>query len=745
MGLADPPALHLAGGRGKPRRPQPPVQSPGAPPLRSVSSAHEPGKMALPPLLLFCLRASALSLISMNKICDDNLQGLPLGEGSSSRLGDADIVEPDSSSVSAATLAIPASPEPLRSGRFDPQVATLATLFAIQVAARPDAVALSCGTSRLTYAELDARAERLADRLVACDVGPGSIVGLCLLRSIDLVVALLAVLKSGAAYLPLDPAYPAERLAYMVEDADAALVIAAPESVDWLGPDRRRLDPSLDQATAGEPTAPSRRAALPGDLAYIIYTSGSTGRPKGVAIEHAAVVRLFGATQAWFTFQPSDVWSLFHSVSFDFSVWEIWGALLYGGRLVIVTESATRDPGAFLRLLAEEKVTVLNQTPSAFAALDRADGDRAGRDPLALRLVIFGGEALDPRRLTGWYRRRGEQALLVNMYGITETTVHVSYRPLSPADTSLAGSPIGCAIPDLEIRLLDGETMQPVAPGDVGEIFVGGAGLARGYLNRPDLTQARFVPDPLNSGARLYRSGDLARQTAPGAYEHLGRADQQIKIRGFRVELAEIEAALLSHAGLREAAVLLRADPAGHDRLVGYVVCDPAEPPGQADLKAHLARSLPDHMVPAAFVYLASLPLTVNGKLDRAALPLPGRARPESVAVYCMPRDGLERRIAEVVAEVLRIDAVGIDDNFFDLGGDSLLMVEMHRRLRDEDAPDLKLIDLYRHPNIRALAGLLTTDRPRQLSGLAKAQARGARFRARPDPRPRIQPGVHHE
>jgi non-ribosomal peptide synthetase component F len=279
--------------------------------------------------------------------------------------------------------------------------ATLVDLFAAQVAARPRAVALSFGATHLSYADLDARAEKLAGQLTMLGAGPGAMVGLCLPRSLDLIVALVAILKSGAGYLPLDPAYPGERLAFMVEDANALLIIAS-EHADWLPPGRQRIDPHQAEGSKATPS-PTQRAAAANDLAYVIYTSGSTGKPKGVAIEHAAVTRLFSATDGWFGFRPSDVWTLFHSVSFDFSVWEIWGALLHGGRLVIVPESTTRDPAAFLRLLADEGVTVLNQTPSAFAALDRADHDRGGRDQLSLRLVIFGGEALDPRRLAGWY------------------------------------------------------------------------------------------------------------------------------------------------------------------------------------------------------------------------------------------------------------------------------------------------------------------------------------------------------
>lgn len=607
--------------------------------------------------------------------------------------------------------------------------ATLIDLFAAQVAAQPRAVALSLGSTHLSYAELDERAETLAERLAALGAGPGAIVGLCLPRSLDLIVALVAILKSGAAYLPLDPVYPGERLAFMVEDAGASIIIAS-DHADWLPPGRQRLDPHQPGEAEASKSPRARRAAAASDLAYVIYTSGSTGKPKGVAIEHAAVTRLFSATEGWFGFRSSDVWTLFHSVSFDFSVWEIWGALLHGGRLVIVPESTTRDPAAFLRLLADEGVTVLNQTPSAFAALDRADQDRGGRDRLILRLVIFGGEALDPRRLAGWYQRRGEHAHLVNMYGITETTVHVTYRPLTQAETQQPSSLIGRPIPDLKLLLLDGETMRPVPRGEIGEIFVAGAGLARGYLNRPELNAARFVPHPDEPGARLYRSGDLARQVDDDDYEYLGRADQQVKIRGFRVELGEIETALMAHPGVRQAAVLLRSDD-GNERLVGYLVADGAERPSLTALKAHLGGTLPEHMVPAAFVFVPDIPLTVNGKLDRAALPAPGRARPETAAPYTAPRTTQERRFADAVADVFQIDIVGIDDNFFDLGGNSLLVAELHRRLV-RDLPWFALVDLYRYPNVRALAGHLTPQKPGALGSLAAARERGLRSRGLP-------------
>ena len=599
---------------------------------------------------------------------------------------------------------------------------TLPNLFARAVASWPDRVALTQGEAWMSYRELDARAEALAGRLSDAGIGAGDIVGLCLPRSPELIVALIAILKAGAAYLPLDPAYPAERLAFMVTDADAALVIGTTATMSFLAPERKRIALDRLDGSPEDETTP-RREATPSDLAYVIYTSGSTGQPKGVAIEHRAVARLFSSTRHWFRFGPDDVWTLFHSVSFDFSVWEIFGALLHGGRLVIVPEQTTRDPAAFLRLLHDQGVTVLNQTPSAFHALDRADHDRNADDALCLRLVIFGGEALDPRRLAGWYLRRGEHAQLVNMYGITETTVHVTYRPMHPCDCLAGGSPIGEPIPDLEILLRDPETLLPVADGETGELIVAGAGLAREYLNRPDLTAARFIRDPACPEVRLYRSGDLARKLPDGGYEHLGRADRQIKIRGFRVECGEIEAALIRHDGIRQAAVTL--DPGEVEaRLVAYVVTEAGRPPKLSAMRRHLARSLPTHMVPDRFVQVPHLPLTINGKLDLAALRAQEAILPQQA--FLAPRDEGERALAATIAAVLRVERLGLDDNFFDLGGNSLAMVELHRRL-SAGAPSLALTDLYRYPNLRALSGRLKAAAPLPSAALAAAFARGAR------------------
>ncbi|WP_122826868.1 non-ribosomal peptide synthetase, partial [Burkholderia pseudomallei] len=419
-------------------------------------------------------------------------------------------------------------------------------LFEAQVDRKPEAIALTFDGQRLSYAELNARANRLAHYLQARGVGPDRLVALCAERGIEMVVGLLAILKAGGAYVPLDPAYASDRLRGIVEDSQPALVLADAVGRAALG----ELDgalPVIDLETDAlrwremPATNPEVASQHVHHLAYVIYTSGSTGRPKGVMVEHAQVVRLFGATQAWFGFDERDVWTLFHSYGFDFSVWELWGALLHGGRLVIVPTEVTRTPSAFFALLCAEGVTVLNQTPSAFQALMSAQEEReeaAGNIERAnvvahrLRYVIFGGEALEPRTLASWYARHGERTQLVNMYGITETTVHVTYCALRAEDAMrLGASPIGVRIPDLQLYVLD-DRREPVPMGVTGELYVGGAGVARGYLNRPELTRERFIDDPFVAGGRLYKTGDLARWRTDGKLEYLGRNDFQVKIRG---------------------------------------------------------------------------------------------------------------------------------------------------------------------------------------------------------------------
>ncbi len=593
---------------------------------------------------------------------------------------------------------------------------TLQQRFEEQARQRPQAVALILDEQRLSYGELNARANRLAHCLIARGVGADVPVGLALERSLDMLVGLLAILKAGGAYLPLDPAAPEERLAHILDDSGVRLLLTQGHLLERLprqaGVEVLAIDGLVLDGYAESDPLPTLSAD---NLAYVIYTSGSTGKPKGTLLTHRNALRLFSATEAWFGFDERDVWTLFHSYAFDFSVWEIFGALLYGGRLVIVPQWVSRSPEDFYRLLCREGVTVLNQTPSAFKQLMAVacSADMATQQP-ALRYVIFGGEALDLQSLRPWFQRFGDrQPQLVNMYGITETTVHVTYRPVSEAD--LEGglvSPIGGTIPDLSWYILDRD-LNPVPRGAVGELYIGRAGLARGYLRRPGLSATRFVPNPFPGGAgeRLYRTGDLARFQADGNIEYIGRIDHQVKVRGFRIELGEIEAALAGLAGVRDAVVLAH-DGVGGTQLVGYVVADSAEDTERLreSLRESLKRHLPDYMVPAHLMLLERMPLTVNGKLDRQALPQPDASL--SQQAYRAPGSELEQRIAAIWAEILGVERVGLDDNFFELGGHSLLATRVISRVRQEQQLDASLKALFERPVLEAFAQGLerTTD-----------------------------------
>jgi len=591
--------------------------------------------------------------------------------------------------------------------------------FEAQAAQTPAAIALSWDGGEMAYAELNAQANRLARHLRTLGVGPDQRVAVCAGRGPAMVVALLAVLKAGGAYVPLDPAYPRERLAHMLEDsAPVALVLDGclrqrfAEQPDGLPRVVLGEDPA---PWAGESAANLGRGETglsPASLAYVIYTSGSTGTPKGVMVEHANVTRLLAATQAWFRFGADDVWTLFHSYAFDFSVWEMWGALLYGGRLAIVPQAVARSPEEFYRLLCKEGVTVLNQTPSAFRQLIAAQA--ASTEAHRLRDVVFGGEKLETATLKPWYDQNpGAGTRLTNMYGITETTVHVTYRPLQPADAERGGSPIGVRIPDLRVYLLDA-CGRPVPVGVAGEIHVGGAGVARGYLNRPELTAERFLEDPFagEPGARMYKSGDLGRWLADGGIEFLGRNDSQVKIRGFRIELGEIEAALAAHPAVREAAVVVRGD-GGDPRLLAYYTGTEAR---AEDLRARLAETLPEYMLPAAFVFLDALPLTPNGKLDRKALPAP-EGGAFAAPAYEPPQGGVEEELARIVAESLNLERVGRNDHFFDLGGHSLLATRVMARMREAFGVELPVAAIFETPTIAGLALAVTQQQVLRLGG----------------------------
>lgn len=594
-----------------------------------------------------------------------------------------------------------------------PKTDSLTARFEQQAALRPDAIVVSVGSETvagqdtLTWRELSHRSNQLAWLLMERGVQPGERVGMYLERSCELLVTLLGILKAGAAYVPLDPDYPLERLEFLLQDSQVRCVVTRSSLAERLPggdnePQRVLLD--VDQAELlSMPTALPDVGAEPERPAYVIYTSGSTGRPKGCVVSHRNVIRLFTSTEAWFGFGPDDVWTLFHSIAFDFSVWELWGALLYGGRLVVVPWLTSRNPEAFHHLLRDEGVTVLNQTPSAFRQLMRVVGETPEVHCPALRYVIFGGEALEPTALLPWLERYGDQKpRLVNMYGITETTVHVTYRPITWDDAlSRRGSPIGVPIPDLRLYLLD-DRLEPTPDGVVGELFVGGEGVSLGYLRRPELTRERFLPDPFSArpGARMYRSGDLARRTEDGELEYLGRADQQLKIRGFRIEPGEIEAALLCCPGVLEA--LVAAHGSGADtRLAAWLVLGSPAPP-LTEIRKQLEDQLPDYMVPAYLVPMERIPLTVHGKVDRAALPDPtvGSEQPES---YVAPRTPDEQAMAEVWAEVLELERVGVRDSFFALGGDSIRSLSLIAKMRAKGL-EVTLAQLFESPTIEALA-----------------------------------------
>lgn len=551
----------------------------------------------------------------------------------------------------------------------------------------PDRIAVSePGGPSLTYGELDSRAELLAGKLRAHSMENGEFVGLCLERGVDLIVGILGILKAGGAYVPLDPDHPAARRELLLEDTGLRTVVgSAGTSSLFAGRDVHVVLVEEGGAAAADIAVADTRNAP----AYVIYTSGSSGVPKGVVVEHRNVVRLFTTTADHFGFGPDDVWTLFHSVGFDFSVWEIWGALLHGGRLVIVPQATVRAPELLVTLLEEERVTVLSQTPSAFRGLIAAEASRPDT-AFALRLVVFGGERLDVALLRPWIERHGDAAPeLINMYGITETTVHVTFRRMHAADLKQPEvSPIGTPLPDLRVRLVD-EEGHVVRAGTPGEIQVSGPGVTRGYLNRPELTAARFVDD---AGRRWYRSGDRAVQDADGELLYLGRADDQIKVRGYRIEPGEVEQCLTGHEGVSAVAVVPR-DYDGDVRLVAYVLPSPTvDTTGLVGRLAEHARTLlPSYLRPAVYRLLAELPLTPQGKTDRASLDTYLLDEPMASGPHEDGESGRtaadararEASVARIVERILERADISPDQDLFEAGATSLavarILVEVQR------------------------------------------------------------------
>ncbi|MET7990815.1 amino acid adenylation domain-containing protein [Amycolatopsis sp. NPDC005232] len=554
--------------------------------------------------------------------------------------------------------------------------------FADRVAAAPESIALAWEGGSLSYRELDTRATALAARLVAAGVGAEHLVGLCLDRSPEWVVSVLAVFKAGGAYVPLDPAYPADRLGYILSDSAARVIVTRGELRDRL-PSHGALVVDL-----AEPAPEALPVTLPAPdldrLAYVIYTSGSTGRPKGTLLDHRGLANLLAA-MTLFDFDERDAWALFHSVAFDYSVWEMWGPLTSGGTAVVVAVETAHHPEALWDLVRRHRITVLNQTPAVFSYM--AAGGAGRLADIGLRHILLSGERLEPAHLTDWAAAGDPRTRIANLYGITETSVLTTYREIT--DPS-GRQPLGDPLPGTEIRLLDFDGL-PVPVGSPGEICVGGPSVARGYLNRPSLTARRFVPHPERSGERLYRSGDLARYTSDGELEYIGRSDHQVKIRGYRIETGEIEAVLEDHPAVRKAVVLARPDRTGQHVLVAYVVGEPAAVDA-VTMRAHLRERLPDYMVPPLFLTLPELPLTPNGKVDRAALPDPD-AEPD--AEYLAPVTDTERWLATLIAGLLELPRLGRHDDVLALGGHSLLVARVALRVRDGFGVEIPLRELF--------------------------------------------------
>ncbi len=577
---------------------------------------------------------------------------------------------------------------------------TIHNLVAAKAREFPDRVALTAGSQHRTYDELVGNAERIARGLVARGVQPGELVALVLERGVAQVEAILGVIAAGAAYLPIAPANPAERIAFILADSETRWVIT-----DGEGPAGDATVLSIPELIAADHDVALPEVA-PDDLAYCIYTSGTTGRPKGALITHRNLVRLVRNDDFPFEVSAADVWTMFHSYSFDFSVWEIFGCLVHGGRLVVVADDVAADPQRFLDLLRRERVTVLNQTPTAFGRLTNlalADGER----PLdALRYVMFCGEALAPGKLSGWVRRL-PGLRLVNLYGITETTVLTTAHEVTRADIDGDVSNIGMPMPTNTTYLLDRHNPRRLLPvGAIGEIYIGGEGVATGYLKRPELNAERFVPDPFGGG-RMFRSGDLARYQPDGTLVYLGRGDFQIKLRGFRIEPGEIESSLRAHPDVADAVVLLHGGSEG--KLVAYLRCV-AGAPSPAALRAHLGARLPVYMVPAEFHLVERFPLTGNGKLDRRALGELGVQLSGGAARA--PETATGRLVAGVFAQLLGIAGPGADDSFFDLGGHSLLATKLVSELAAVTGVRLSLRDLFLRPQVQDLADHLDTLAP---------------------------------
>ncbi|HEV2707212.1 MAG TPA: amino acid adenylation domain-containing protein [Pyrinomonadaceae bacterium] len=586
-------------------------------------------------------------------------------------------------------------------------------LFEQQAAQRPEQTAVIAGTERLSYGELNARANRLARYLRARGVRSNVIVALCAERSIEMLVGVLGVLKAGGAYVPLDPAYPPGRLAFMLEDTAAPFLLTQQKfSATFRQTDAEVILLDADWPSVAEESDASPKVEVCAEsLAYVIYTSGSTGRPKGVLISHDALAHYIGSVTDEYRIAPDDRMLQFASLSFDISVEEIFSCLTRGATLVLRDEEATASPVSLLRLCGEQQVTVLN-LPTAYwhqlaAGLTSADWAYAE----SVRLVVIGSEKLQPERLAQWQAVVGEQVRLVDVYGPTEATVGSTMYDLNGVRGATGGGrkiSIGRPLRHAQAYILDAH-LQPVPIGVAGELHLGGHALSSGYLNHPELTAEMFIPHPFSAipGARLYKTGDLARFLPDGNIEFLGRLDKQVKVRGFRIEPGEIERALVQHERVREATVVVRSED-GDKRLVAYLVADGSDAPTTQELRQHLKESLPAYMLPSAFVFLDALPLTPGGKVDQRALPAPQSSSTELTESFVAPRTSLERTLAEIWADALKQKRVGVHENFFELGGDSILIIQIVARAQQAGI-NLSARQFFQYPTIAELAAVAGT------------------------------------
>ncbi|MCB4762296.1 MAG: amino acid adenylation domain-containing protein, partial [Sulfurovum sp.] len=582
-----------------------------------------------------------------------------------------------------------------------PKEKTIHQLFEAQVKLNPENVAVVYEDEELTYKQLNTKSNQLAHYLIEQGVEPDSLVAICVDRSLDMMIGLLAILKAGGAYVPIDPSYPEDRIKHMLDDSKAKLLLTQAHLKDTL-PKTTSKTIAIDTLdTSKEKTTNPKTKVTSSNLVYVIYTSGSTGLPKGVMVEHRNVQRLFLSTEDIYHFNSNDIWTLFHSFSFDFAVWEMWGALLYGGKLLVVSYNISRSPELFYDVILQNNVTILNQTPSAFKQLMLFSPKNYIKG-LSLKYIIFGGEKLELESLAVKYKEYKKQDItFINMYGITETTVHAAYKYITNTDIQEKASNIGIKLEDLSFYILNSH-LNLVPKGVVGELHIAGDGLARGYLNQPALTKEKFIDNPFTKGTRLYKTGDLVRYLEDGNIEYIGRIDDQVKIRGFRIELGEIEQQLLNIEAIKESVVLAKEDENGNKSLVAYITTEENEEIESSSIKSTLAQHLPEYMIPVAYKTLESMPLTPNGKVDKKAL-AKLEVEIQSSKEYVAPRNETEEKLAKIFEEILNVEKVGIYDNFFELGGHSLLATQLVSRIRSELNIELPLKELFGTPTIEHL------------------------------------------